>query len=325
MKQGKLTNEQLNQIVLSHLHKRRSETAIGPAVGEDCAVMHWDADLLVMTTDPITAAAKGAGSLAVDVCCNDIASAGAEPVALLLTLLVPPSAEVSDIEAVVCDAERAANAVGADIVGGHTEITDAVTRIVISATAIGRAKKRVVSTSGMRSGDAIVMTKYAGLEGTLILARDFHDRLQKTLPDALLSDCRRLADCLSVLPESRIAARFGATAMHDITEGGVYGAVWEMAHASSCGAVIEKDKIPMLESTRLICREMALDPYRLISSGCLLIACSDGKALCGALQKEGIPCAQIGTATDEGVYLQTEKELLPLDPPGADEIYKMNF
>ena len=103
------------------------------------------------------------------------------------------------------------------------------------------------------------------------------------------------------------------------------GAVWEMAHASSCGAVIEKDKIPMLESTRLICREMALDPYRLISSGCLLIACPDGKALCDALQKEGIPCAQIGTATDEGVYLQTEKELLPLDPPGADEIYKMNF
>lgn len=325
MKQGKLTNEQLHDIVLSHIHKRRTETTIGPAVGEDCAVMRLGDELLVMTTDPITAASEGVGALAVEVCCNDVASAGAEPVALLLTLLVPPFAHSSDIEQIMLDAERAAQSVGADIVGGHTEITDAVTRIVVSATAVGRAKNSVVSTSGMRVGDDIVMTKWAGLEGTLILARDYHEKLQNAVPAAILGEGLRLASCLSVLPESRVAVRCGATAMHDITEGGVYGAVWEMAHASGCGARLLRERIPMLESTRLLCDKIGVDPYRLISSGCLLISCPDADVLCRALEKENIPCAHIGCAVEDGMTLVTDAGETQLDPPGPDEIYKVHL
>ena len=326
MKQGKLTNEQLRASVLSYIGQKRGETAVGPAVGEDCAVVRWNDDFIVMTTDPITAAGNGIGSLAVEVCCNDLASAGAEPVALLLTLLAPPQADIADIEAVMRDAQAAAEDVQADIVGGHTEVTDAVTRIVVSATAIGRAAKAPVSTSGMHSGDAIVMTKWAGLEGTLILARDYHDKLETMVPASILDEGLRLAGCLSVLPESRVAVRHGATAMHDITEGGVFGAVWEMAHASGCGAHIVLSAIPMLESTRLLCRKIDANPYRMISSGCLLIACRDGEKLCRALEAQNIPCAVIGTATDgKAVVLETPDGIEPIDPPGPDEIYRINL
>jgi len=325
MKPGKLTNEQLHEAVLSHIEPQRRETKIGPAVGEDCAVVRWSDDYVVMTTDPITAASEGAGSLAVEVCCNDIASAGAEPVALLLTLLIPPSAHMADIEAIMADAQAAAERVHADIVGGHTEVTDAVNRIVVSVTAIGRASKRVISTAGMKAGDTIVMTKWAGLEGTLILARDYREKLESMVSDAVLEEGMRLASCLSVLPESRVAVRCGATAMHDITEGGVYGAVWELANASSCGAVIDRDAIPLLSSTRQICKKIGADPYRLISSGCLLIACPDGEKLCAALQEKHIPCSIIGHATEGDILLKTPEGLFPLDPPGADEIYSIDL
>lgn len=326
MKQGKLTNEQLRTRILSHIEQKRGEITVGPAIGEDCAVVRWNDDFVVMTTDPITAAGKGVGALAVEVCCNDLASAGAEPVALLLTLLAPPQATIEDIESVMRDAEAAAENVHADIVGGHTEVTDAVTRIVVSATAIGRVSKSLVSTSGMRSGDAIVMTKWAGLEGTLILARDYHDKLETMVPPSILEEGLRLAGCLSVLPESRVAVRHGATAMHDITEGGVFGAVWEMAHASGCGAHIMLSAIPMLESTRLLCGKIGADPYRMISSGCLLIACRDGKQLCHALDAQNIPCAIIGMATEEkAVVLETPEGIKPIDPPGPDEIYRIKL
>jgi hydrogenase maturation factor len=172
---------------------------------------------------------------------------------------------------------------------------------------------------GMRPDDEIVMTKWAALEGTTILAEDFASRLT-AVPVDLLHAARTLTGFLSIVTESKIAMLFGAVAMHDVTEGGVLGACWELGFANACAVQIDTTKIPVREETRALCAALSLDPLRLIGSGSLLIACKDGETLCTALQKSGIPAAVIGRAIDgEQSFADGE----PLDEPHADELYRL--
>nr|WP_122013305.1 AIR synthase family protein [Maliibacterium massiliense] len=324
MQVGKLTNEQLERSVLARIACQRRESLLGPCVGEDCAALKLGGQIVVMTTDPITAASRDMGHLAVHVSCNDLASAGAEPLALLLTILAPPQATLADIEQVMDDVVCAAGQLHVDILGGHTEVTGAVNTTVLSVTAIGRAgASGLIRTGGMRPGDDIVLTKWAGLEGTLIIAGDHAGKLAGRVPEALLNQARGLAKYISVVPEGRIAAKLGATAMHDVTEGGVLGAAWEMASASGCGLWIDQARIPVLASTRALCGALGLDVYRLISSGCMLIACPDGEAMVSALAQAGIQAARIGRARREGYVLRTDAGEMPLAPPGADELMRL--
>jgi hydrogenase maturation factor len=171
----------------------------------------------------------------------------------------------------------------------------------------------------MRPGDEIVMTKWAAVEGTSILAEDFQDRLS-SVPASLLQSARTLSAQLSIVPESKIAMQYGAVAMHDVTEGGVLGASWELGFANACSVEIDSTKIPVREDTRALCRALALDPLRLIGSGSLLIACADGNALCNALIKNGIPAAVIGRAIEGGTSIV---DGAVLNEPHADELYKL--
>ena len=149
MRQGKLTNEELEKVILSNIQPQNPDVLVGAAVGEDCAAIRFGDEACVLSTDPITAAESHVGQLAVQVSLNDVASAGAEPVGVLMTLLAPPQAGIEQIEQVILEASEEARAHGLDIVGGHTEITDAVTRIVVSTTVIGRTKlENMVKTRG---------------------------------------------------------------------------------------------------------------------------------------------------------------------------------
>ena len=184
MRPGKLTNEELQRIILSQLGANRGDVVLGAGVGEDCAAIRFGEEVCVISTDPITAAGSGLGQLAVQVSLNDVAASGAEPLGVLLTVLAPPEASKEDIAAVIREAAREADAHGLQIIGGHTEVTDAVRRMVLSSTVVGRAKLRsLVRASGARAGDALVMTKQAGIEGTAILARDAAHRLRGALTD----------------------------------------------------------------------------------------------------------------------------------------------
>jgi len=298
---------------------------LGAGVGEDCAAIAFGEDACVLSTDPITAAGSQLGRLAVQVSLNDVAASGAEPLGVLLTVLAPPDATAEDIGKVVREAAKEAAAQGLQIIGGHTEVTDAVRRMVLSCTAVGRVKRgALIRTAGARAGDALVMTKQAGLEGTAILAQDAPHRLHEALTERELEEARALSGRLSVLPEGRAAAQAGATAMHDATEGGVLGAAWEMAEASGLGLCLRIDDIPVRPVTRKLCAALAIDPLRLISSGVMLIAHPDGEALCAALREHGIEAAVIGelTATPERILLRGGREEEPLLPPDGDEIYR---
>lgn len=324
---GKLTNEQLKQSVLSMLRPMRDEVVLRPGIGEDCAALDFGQRLCVVSTDPVTAAQKELGRLAVHVSCNDAASSGAEPIAMLLTLLAPPKSSVGDIEFIMRQAIETARSMRVEIIGGHTEITDAVTRPLLCGTVLAAcAPHALVKTSGAKIGDALLMTKSAGIEGTYIIASDHPEKAMAVLGAKDYAACLALKDEISVVPEGLLAANNGAHAMHDVTEGGVLGAVHELCTASSLGVLVNEEDIAVLGQTKALCAAFRLDPLRLISSGCMLIACADGERMRGALMGAGIPAAIIGRLTDEGEGLRIrcrDGQLRPLGEPRADEFYKL--
>lgn len=318
MRLGKLSNAQLEELILSKYSRTRAETLSMPRAGDDCALIDLDGDLTILSTDPITSAAKNIGRLSVHINCNDAAAAGAEPVGLLVTLLAPPYANEQEIAAIASELAAAAKEIGVDVLGGHTEVTDSVTRFVTSTTVVARMKKEA-RLVGMRASDDIVLTKWAGLEGSALIAADYEDRLH-TLSASEREQMKNWMEHLSVVPEGLYAAAHGATAMHDVTEGGVYGAAWEMSYAAGIGIVLDPHAIPVHDFTRALCELLCLDPMRLLSSGCMLIACADGTSMTAGLEEIGIPAAVIGKAGGNGLRLVDGTDI---PPPEADELYKL--
>lgn len=319
MRIGKLDNATLESLVLSKFRSTRPESFGAPQVGQDCAVLDFSDDFIVASCDPITSAQwQHLGALTVHVNCNDSASQGAEPVGLLVTLLMPPCGTEEQIDIIANDLAAAAREANVDILGGHTEVTDSVTRPVTCTTVLARAPR---SRSFLRPepGDALVLTKWAALEGSMLAATDFSHRLD-ALDPKLLDTCRTFSQYLSVVPESRIAMRHRVCAMHDVTEGGVLGAVWELASLHALGATVDRAAIPIRPETEAICNTLGLDPARLISSGAMLIACKDAPSLCSDLIAAGIPATVIGTLEEQGFLLADGSPLLP---PTTDELYKL--
>lgn len=324
MKPGKVPPQLLETLVYSHLGTRRPDVLVRPRVGEDCAVIDFGEWAAVITCDPITGATNRLGWYAVHVACNDLAATGAEPVALLLTLLLSEGTTKSELEEIMRDADTAAAGLGVEIVGGHTEVTTGIDRSMATVTALGKApKSRVLSARGARPGDALLLTKGAGIEGTAILATDLADRLQGRVDNATLARARAFIDRISVVPEGRIAARSGASAMHDVTEGGVLTGAWELAEAAGIGVELWADEVPVQPETQAICRVLEVDPLALISSGAMLITAPDAKRVTPPLHDAGIPVRQIGVTTARERVVVRGGSRAPLVPPERDELWRL--
>ena len=204
-------------------------------------------------------------------------------------------------------------------------MTRAVNQPLISVTGVGKAKAdRIITTSGARPGQDVVITKWIGIEGTSIIAKEKEEELLKRFPASFLEAAKEMSNLLSVVPEGRIAAQMGATAMHDVTEGGIYGALWEMAEASGVGLEIDLKAIPIRQETVELCEVMGLNPYYLISSGSMLIATDHGHDLVRELQKAGIHASVAGKVTrgNDRVVLNGEDRAF-LERPRTDELYKI--
>lgn len=325
MKQGKLTNAKLKELVINKIQPHNKETVVGAGVGEDCCAVDIG-DLCVVSTDPITAGGEQTGMLAIHINANDIAAAGAVPIAALVTLLIPPHEEEQQIEKLMNQLVQTAQELKIDIIGGHTEVTDSVNRIVVSVTMMGKpvVTGKIFKTSDMKQNDDIVMTKCAGLEGTAIIAEEFKEELCELLNDNDLRQIEQIKLSLSVVQDGHIAAETnGVSAMHDITEGGILGAVKEMCEASGCGAQIDLSKVPVLEVTQKICEHYKVDVYGLISSGSMLITAQDGKAVVDHLAQYGIEATVIGKAGVQGIYDISDGKQKLITAYQSDQLYKV--
>lgn len=322
---GKIPNSLLQALVLDKIKIKNPDVLVNPGIGEDCCALDFGEYLCVMSTDPITGTAAEVGRLAVHISCNDIASCGIKPLGLLVTILAPQGTTQEDLETVSDQLNMAANEIGVDIIGGHTEVTQAVTRFVLITMAVGKVQKdKMITTAGAKIGDDIVITKGAGIEGTAIIAYEKEKELLPVLGETLLKKAKGYMDMLSVVPEGIIAGEHGVNSMHDATEGGLLGALWEVCQASYTGAKIEYAKIPISEETRLICDHFNIDPLKLISSGCMVITCEDGKGLVDKLEKQGIKAAVIGQIVkNECTLIQQDGKFSVISEPKSDELYKV--
>lgn len=326
MKEGKLTNEVLRDVIINNIKKYSQDVIVGPVVGEDCSMIAFGDDVCVLTTDPVTAAGENMGNIGVHICCNDIASAGVKPLGVMVTVLAPLNAALEDIRQVMEEVNEACSELKIDVLGGHTEITSAVNRMVLSITAIGKGKReKVVTTGGAKTGDDIIVTGYAGLEGTAILSKSCYDYLIEKLPQDIVKTGMNMLNDISVVNAGVLAGQFGVNSMHDATEGGVLGAIWEVAEASERGIYIYEDRIPIKEETVKICRSLGINPYRLISSGSMIITCGNGEGLCKLLNKNGISAGIVGKITEGNKILNSGGIEYEIEPPESDEIYNVKI
>ena len=325
MKIGKVPESVLKRSVLKQIKTKRPEVILGAGIGEDCAAIALEPDeVMVLSTDPITGTTADTGRWAVMISANDIASSGAEVIGMLICAMLPPDITEQEIRAVMEQIESTCEELKIQVVGGHTEITDGVVRPILTVTGIGKVKRdKLLATKGARPGQDIVITKWIGLEGTAILAKEREEMLLKRFPRHMIDEAKTYEEMLSVIPEAATAMKSNVSAMHDITEGGVFGALWEMAESAGVGLTVDLKELPVKQATVEICNFFDINPYELMSSGSMLIVTDKGHDLVRELEKAHIHGAVVGKITDSNDRIVVNgEETRFLEPPKTDELYK---
>jgi hydrogenase expression/formation protein HypE len=270
----KLKPESLKKYVLSKFESCDPSIVLQAGVGVDAAAIEVCDDVLVgVHPDPISGAIKHLGTLSIVIPANDVAMIGAYPRFFTSVILLPEDAGEELVDVITSSMRRALSRYGALMVGGHTEFTDSVKRPITITTAFGILKtSSLVDVRNVKEGDLIIMSKYAGIEGTAILSSDFREVLiDRGVSEETLEEGEKMIELISVVEEATLLSREGlVNGMHDPTEGGLLGGLAEMAYASGKLIRVYADKIPLHEVTLEITEALGLDPLRILSSGALI-------------------------------------------------------
>lgn len=326
---GKLPPDVMARYLFGMTGARSRRVVVEPSLGLDFGVVKLGGEkakgrFLIVSSDPITGVSERAGWYAVNVSANDVATSGNRPDFMQSVILLPEDASERAVEALSSEMHATAKALGISIVGGHTELSPGLHRPIVVTTAFATADS-YVTAAGARAGDTLMMTKTAGVEGTAILGTDsrFNGRLdRKTVVEA-----GKYFDRFSVVEEALGAYKTGAVhAMHDCTEGGVLGALYEMATASGVGLDVSEADVPVSLETRRICSALGVDPLKLISSGTLLIAVKKGgeSLVQDAAASVGSAATPIGRFTKGKVLLTRGGKAEEVTGPPKDEIWRLH-
>jgi len=330
--EGKIPHRVLSGLI-SRLTAPGKEVLIGPAVGEDAfavAVGRVAAGrtALIGTTDPITFTTDHIGYYAVNVNANDVATMGARPRWFLATVLVPRAFGAASLRRIFDEMDRACVALGARLLGGHTEITSAVSRPVVVGAMLGLTPgRRLVRADRSRAGDILLLTKRLAIEGTSIIARERRSEVESALGRARASRARDLIfrPGISIVREALAASAAAPVhAMHDPTEGGLAWGLKEVSLATGLGVEVDLDSVPIYEETIKICDRFRINPLGLISSGSLIIVTAprDAPRVERAIESLGIECARIGRLAGKSVRMKRRGRVSRLPDFKADEIGK---
>lgn len=344
MKKGKISESVLKRSVLKNIETNRKETIKGAGIGSDCAFFRYGDsfphdemihEYFAASTETITLTVEDAGRAAVLAAANNLAAGGAECFAVMLSLTLPEESEEALLQKLMKQIENVCAELAIQIAGGHTEISSAVKNPVITVTALGKPMTdepgnllrpcEPEKSSSITELD-IVMTKWIGLEGTMILAREKEKDLLTRYPLSLIKAAQGFEKYLPILPEAATALKSGVCTMHDLRNGGVFGGLWELSRSMGVGLSIDLKKIPVKQETIEICEFFDLNPYEFLSGGSLLIATADGEELVEKLMETGVFAAVIGRTTDSNdKIIRNEEEVRFLEPTKPDEILKVSF
>ena len=354
MKSGKIPVNVLKRSVLRQLKNKRSEIANSAGLGADCAIFQPVSEGRMVTcvqegvvelqceNDLAEAEREDLSVMPMrrifQKSANNLAAAGAGSVAAELVIFLPESMEEPELKALMAEAEAAAEELNIQIIGGQTRVSSAVRQPIATVTGYGIIKdkaediagadraateKRKTAVNQSLAGQDIIITKWIGLEGTADLAARNQEGLLTRYPAYLVEEAAAFDRYYSILPEAATAVKSGGCTMHDVSEGGVFAALWEMAEGAGVGLTIDMKKLPLRQETVEVCEYCNVNPYELRSGGSLIIASAEGTAVVEALAAEGIPATIVGRFTDSNDRLiLNEDEVRYMDRPRRDEIYK---
>ncbi len=325
---GKVPPTALLRSVFPYVGKKNARVIVRPGIGRDAAVIGYGRKVLAFSTDPITGTTTHIGSHSVIINANDIATTGARPAWYLCTLLLPIGTDERLLHGIMIEIHETAKELGISVVGGHSEVTSGLDRPIIVGFMIGESETgRVLSVQGGRSGDRVLFTKMAGLEGTAILASDYSSRLRGVRPKSM-KKAKSFSREMSVVKEAlKIAKSQGVHAIHDPTEGGVLNGLWELAEASQLGIEVRADQIKVASETQEICSVLGLDPLKLMSSGSLLVAVAPSavETVKRNLSQMGVRVSDVGVLTprSSGRNVLRGGNRTRLEAVPRDELYKL--
>jgi hydrogenase maturation factor len=254
---------------------------------------------------------------------------GVKPRWFLATILLPEQSAPEEAERILDQILSACNSLSISLIGGHTETTYQLKRPVVVGCMLAEAEEHsIITTSGAKPGDGIVLTKGLAIEGTAVLAREAESAL---LSSGLNQDLiERAADYLfapgiSVVKEALMACSLVTVhSMHDPTEGGLATGLLEIASAAEVGVLVEKEKIPILAECKAICDKFSLNPLGLLASGALIITLpySEVSKLLEGLHQAGINASVIGKVVEaeKGLKMRTARGIEDLPQFERDEL-----
>lgn len=310
---GKLPAALLAEL-LRGARREAPELRVGPAVGEDACAIDVDAGALVAATDPITLVGEGVGAHAVVINANDVAVMGVRPRWFLSVVMVPPGTNANDLRGLFREMQAALDRVGAVLVGGHTEVTDAVRQPLVVGQMLGHGDGRIVATGGARPGDVVLQVGPVPVEGAAVLAAERADALERLDAPLRAAAVRALEDPgISVVEPALLLAGLGATALHDPTEGGLATGLHELAEASGTSLRIDEAAVLWFEPGRALCAAVGADPWCTLASGALLATAAeaDAERALAALRDRGHPAAAIGRVGEGAGVVTTAGRALP--------------
>ncbi len=330
---GKIPIRLLEEILYRHLKRVDKELVLPPRIGEDAgAVAINDNRVLVIHSDPITAAGEKVGWLAIHIAANDIAATGAVPRWFTTVILLPENTNEEKIIEIVKDMRKALDELGASIVGGHTEYTPSVSSPIVIATAIGfQDRDRLVYTGGAREGDYLLLTKTVGIEATAVVAYEKECELKNKLTKDEIETAKTFLKKISIVREAMLLNNNIANSMHDPTEGGVIAAALEIAIASGKTIELWRDKVPIHPITKKILGLYNIDPLKSLSSGTLLATVPPDKIdeAKAVLDEIGVKATVIGVVRKEEEPVLVEvcgtEKIVYSEPPIDDLIKKLSL
>ena len=345
----------MKRSVLRQLNTERKEILCGAGVGEDCAIFSFSEgenmascvqEAPVAVTDEVLVQGPGEPVITlpqlIQKCANNLVVKGAEPVAVMIALILPETGEEPELKEMMAAAKDKCKELSMDIAGGQTRVSAAVHMPVAVVTGYGKissgsrqgdeevsgnqtkaAGGKGYSIKAVKPGQDVVISKWIGLQGTAIVAKRNRESLIGRYPAYFVDEACGFDRYLSIIPEAATAMKSGVCAMHDASEGGIFATLWELAEGAGVGLNIDLKKLPLRQETVEVCEHCNVNPYELLSGGCLVMTTEDGQALVTALEEEGIPAVVVGKVTDsKDRILVNEDEIRYMDKPKQDEIYR---
>lgn len=326
MKIGNVSQTVIRRSILKQLKTKREETIIEPSVEEMCSgILIPDGYQVVFTNVTLYGDEKDIAMFGLAQVLNDLYTRGASPVGANLSILLPPYAYESRLKAMVEFAEQTAEKQHIQILNVKAQVSPVITKAVVTVVGIGTVKAGELLQSSMgKANQDIVMTKWIGLDGMLRIVREKGEELSKRFVPSFMAQINALEENLFADKELKIAKEYGVSAMHQITDGGILAALWNMAEASKVGVEVDLKKIAVKQETIEICEYFQLNPYQMTSTGSVLLMTDNGKELVDLLLRNGVRAEIIGRSTadrERVIFNQDEKRYI--DRPSQDELLKI--